>query len=149
MIFFIERWKSLCYNEVNIMTFDGRRPPKMKKKKIINRMISDILTFAMLFSMFVNTFVCATEVGGTGNKEVNQILADVAEVLLTVAGLVCVGKLIQIGIKYMTTAVEEKSNAKMAIIPWLIGTIVCFGAAWIGKAVITTLDPHKGDVLSY
>ena len=35
----------------------------------------------------------------------------------------------------MSTA-AEKSNAKQAILPWIIGTVVCFGAATIGGAII-------------
>ena len=115
----------------------------MKKIKI-NQIISNFLTFSILFSMFINTVVYAT-----GDAEVDKILIDVAEILLTVAGLACVGKLIQIGIKYMMTAAEEKSNAKMALLPWLIGTIVCFGAAWIGKTVVGIFDNGPTEVLSY
>ena len=30
----------------------------------------------------------------------------------------------------------DKSNAKMAVLPWIIGTFLCFGAAVIGPAII-------------
>ena len=116
----------------------------MRKKKLSNRIISDILTFSLLFSMFVNTVAFGAE-----EDPVTRILLDVTQVLLTIAGLVCMGKLLQIGIMYMTKSIEEKSNAKTAVLPWLIGTIVCFGAGWIGRGIIKILDPGKEDVLSY
>lgn len=114
----------------------------MKKSKV-NKFISNIMTLCMLLMMFLNTYTFAT-----GDGTVNRVLTDVTEVLLTVAGLVCVGKLIHIGILYMTSSAVEKSNAKAAAFPWLIGTIVCFGAAWIGGSIIQILKIDK-DVLDY
>ena len=52
---------------------------------------------------------------------------------------------------YVMSSANEKSNAKMALIPWLIGTIVCFGAATIGKFVINLISGGNinKDVLEY
>ena len=115
----------------------------MNNKKKINKFLSNIMTFAMLFVMITNTSVFAT-----GSDVVNKILKEVTTVLLTIAGLVCTGKLIQIGILYMTSSAVDKSNAKSAVLPWLVGTIVCFGAAWIGGTIIDILRIEKG-VLEY
>ena len=112
----------------------------MKKQKS-NKFLSGILTFAMIF---LNTYVFAVDNGGP----VDDILKGITEVLLVIAGLVCVGKLIQIGIMYLTSSAVEKSNAKSAVLPWLIGTIVCFSAATIGKVIIGILEVDK-NVLSY
>ena len=113
----------------------------MSKKKL-NQFISNFIMFTFLFSAFVNNCVYAT---GTA---ADPILVNITEVLLVVAGLVCVGKIIHIGIKFMMTSVEEKSNAKMALLPWLVGTIVCFGAAWIGRTIISIFNIDK-NVLDY
>ena len=78
--------------------------------------------------------VFATE--PTGQEDVEEILTEITQVLLVIAGLACAGKLVHIGILYMTSSAVDKSNAKSAVLPWLIGTIVCFGAAWIGGAII-------------
>lgn len=114
------------------------------KNKKINKILSNIMTLAMVFMMSLNTYVFALEDG-----DVKNILIEVTQVLLTIAGLVCVGKLIQIGIMYMMSSAVDKSNAKSAVLPWLVGTIVCFGAAWIGGTLITIFDTGKENVLSY
>lgn len=120
----------------------------MKMKKF-NKLISDFMTWLMAFTMFMNTYVLASD--NFANTTVGHILTDITSVLLTVAGLVCVGKLIHIGILYMTSSAAEKSNAKSAALPWLIGTIVCFAAATIGKAIINIIggDLMNKDVLEY
>lgn len=114
----------------------------MRKSKI-NKFVSYIMTLTMLFMMFINTYSYAT-----GNDAVDSVLTEVTEVLLVVAGLACVGKLIHIGILYLTSSAVDKSNAKSAVLPWLIGTIVCFGAAWIGSTIINIIKIDK-DVLEY
>ena len=99
------------------------------KKMNIKKYISTLMTIViMLFNV-----VSAT---GGATSAVNSILGDILSVLLGVSGAVCVGKLIHIGILYMTSSAMDKSNAKSAVLPWLIGTIVCFGAAWIGPWII-------------
>ena len=48
----------------------------------------------------------------------------------------------------MTSSAVEKSNAKAAVLPWIVGTIVCFGAGWIGPMIINMFK-IGGDVLDY
>ena len=78
--------------------------------------------------------------GGTSGvrvpEEVVTTLTKITSILLLVASAVCIGKVIQIGIMFLTASAAEKSHAKEAVLPWLIGTIVCFGAATIGSAII-------------
>lgn len=114
-------------------------------KHSLNKILSGFLTFILLLTMFLPASVFA----GTGDPEVDKILVEVVDLLLTVAGCVCLGKLIHIGILFLTAGVAEKSNAKMALIPWIIGTIVCFGASWIGSTIIDVIGAGmNGDVLS-
>ena len=117
----------------------------MRKKKI-NQFLINFVTYTVLFSAFVNQCVYAT-----GQETVDGILVEVTRVLLVIGGLVCIGKLVQIGIMYMMTSVDQKSQAKTAVLPWLIGTIVCFGAAWIGSALINVIkvDDSQGVLSSY
>lgn len=91
-----------------------------------------VSTFITIMVMLFNV---AFATGGV-NDTVDGILTEILVVLLGVSGAVCVGKLIHIGILYMTSSAVDKSNAKSAVLPWLIGTIVCFGAAWIGPWII-------------
>lgn len=101
-----------------------------------------ILINVFTFGMSLTSIVFATE--GTG--AVKDILTDILKVLLGLGGAICVAKLIHIGILYMTSSAVDKSNAKAAVFPWIVGTIVCFGAAWIGPAIIGMFK-ISGDVL--
>lgn len=114
----------------------------MRNKKV-NQILINFVTYTFLFSAFLNQCVYAT----SNSNPVNDILIEVTRVLLVIGGLVCIGKLVQIGIMYMMTSVDQKSQAKTAVLPWLVGTIVCFGAAWIGSAIIGIMKVD-GDVLS-
>lgn len=73
-----------------------------------------------------------------------SVLGKITDVLAIIASTVCLFKLIQIGIMYMLTGANEKSNAKTAILPWLIGTIVCVGYVTIGNSVIEMIKGGSG-----
>lgn len=109
--------------------------------------------FNRIMTILINVFticVCLNNVvwaSGGGMESVNKILTEILTVLLGVGGAVCVAKLIHIGILYMTSSAVEKSNAKSAVLPWIIGTIVCFGAAWIGPLIIKLVNPGFDKVL--
>lgn len=116
----------------------------MKRK--LNKFLSNLLTFAMIMAVLLPTGVFA----GVDNGVVDEILTEVVQILLTVAGCVCLGKLIHIGIIFLTAGAAEKSNAKMALVPWIVGTVVCFGASWIGGTIINIIGSGMdGDVLGY
>ena len=76
--------------------------------------------------------------GGTIDipSEVEHTLTKITSILLLIASAVCIGKIIHIGLKFVTASAVEKSQAKEALMPWIIGTIVCFGSATIGSAII-------------
>ena len=111
------------------------------------------MTFLMIFSVLSCVF--ASDTNGTDNNKdgasIDEILSPlvrITQILLLVGAGVCVGKLLHIGILFITSSAADKSNAKMAMLPWLIGTFVCFGASTIGSFVIKVLSVQK-DVLSY
>ncbi len=112
----------------------------MNKKKIFSN-----FAFYTWFFLNFGTSVFAS------NTDVNQTLTKITSIILIIGAGVCIGKCIQIGIMYVMSSANEKSNAKMALIPWLIGTIVCFGAATIGKFVINLISGGNinKDVLKY
>ena len=76
-------------------------------------------------------------------------LTEITQVLLIIAGGACVGKIIHIGIQYVMSSAADKSNAKMALLPWLIGTVICFGAATIGPGIIGIFNTGPTNVLDY
>ncbi len=101
----------------------------MKKKNIL----TNIIVNAMFISMCLSKVVFAGEINFSS---VVGPLTEITQILLIVAAGVCVGKVIHIGILYVMSSAADKSNAKMAVLPWIIGTFLCFGAAVIGPAII-------------
>lgn len=132
----------MCYNYNNSRPWCDWRVVILDKK--FNRIIT-ILINVFTICVCLNNVAWATN----GTETVNKILSEILTVMLGLGGAVCVGKLIHIGILYMTSSAVEKSNAKSAVLPWIIGTIVCFGASWIGPLIISLVKPNgNGDVLS-
>lgn len=113
----------------------------MENRKF-NKLITILINIFTL-SICINNIVYATN----GMSTVNSIMENILRILLGLGGAICVAKLIHIGIMYMTSSAVEKSNAKAAIFPWIIGTVVCFGAGWIGPMIIN-LFKIKDDVLN-
>ena len=113
----------------------------MKRSKFIT-----IFFNTLLLVFYANTVMASG--GITVPREVKDTLVKITEILLLIATAVCIGKVIHIGILYVIGAAAEKSNAKQAILPWIIGTIVCFGAATIGSAIIDWFDTPSS-VLDY
>lgn len=115
----------------------------MKLKKFVCN-----LTSSVLFIFGVNSIAYASS--NIDLTNVRAPLIEITNLLLIIAAGVCIGKCIHIGIKYMMSSAAEKSNAKEAMLPWLIGTFVCFGAAIIGPFIIGLLsDGLPSTVLSY
>lgn len=107
----------------------------MKKSKLMNIYFNTL--FFLLFC--TSTVFAGGEGAGAGvtvPDDVVTTLTGITEILLLIGTAVCVGKIIHIGILYLTSTAIEKSNAKQALFPWILGTIICFGAATIGGAII-------------
>lgn len=116
----------------------------MNKKRILSNLV-----YYTLF--FLNFGIKVFASGGEVDAEVSGVLGEITQVILIVGAAVCIGKCIQIGIMYTLSSANEKSNAKMALVPWVIGTIVCFGAATIGRFFINLIggEFQNKDVLQY
>lgn len=85
------------------------------------------------------------ESGSTGEKLVDE--ADLKEtsdfiynVLLAIAMVVAVIVGMIIGIQFMTGSVEEKAKIKEALMPYVAGCVVVFGAFGIWKLAIMVLS---------
>ena len=115
---------------------------KTNKKNIVATI------FNIFLLLFYATNIAYADITVPG--EVQERLVEITRILLLIGTAVCIGKLIHIGILYVTSTAAERSNAKQAVLPWIIGTVVCFGAATIGEWIINLflgLLPNK--VLDY
>ena len=107
----------------------------MKKGKAYSKSnISNMLLQLFFFLSFTNVVFANGEVAVP--EDVITTLTNITRLLLLVGSAVCIGKIIHIGIMFVTSSAMEKSKAKEAVLPWIIGTIVCFGAATIGGAIV-------------
>ena len=48
---------------------------------------------------------------------------------------------VYLGIKFMSSSADDKAKVKEALIPYIVGCIVIFGAFGIWKLLITLLQP--------
>lgn len=117
----------------------------LKKKNL-----SFIMTLTICLT-YMSTFVYATAGDQTSGpapdvSAITSVLTPILSGLLALAGAICVAKIAHIGILFMTSSAVDKSNAKASLLPWIVGTIVCFGASWIGPWIIS-LFSVPGNVL--
>ena len=61
--------------------------------------------------------------GLEGGNGVYGTILEIMGILFGVGIAVAVGKMMHIGIKFMTSTATKKSDAKDALLPWAIGTI--------------------------
>ena len=66
-------------------------------------------------------------------------IKSIANTMFLIAFAVAVFKLIQIGIGFLTGSGKSRQDAKMALIPWVIGVLVCALYFTVGDWIIRTL----------
>ena len=67
------------------------------------------------------------------SDELYNVLLAIGVVIAVIVGLV-------LGIQFMTGSVEQKSKIKEALVPYIVGCVVIFGAFGIWKLVVTILQ---------
>ena len=85
----------------------------------------------------------ATELAdwGTNPEEgsVEQALLDVSSVLAWAGFVLSIIKISQIGMKFMMGTAGNKGDAKMSLLPWFIGSLICVTWLTIGKFIILVI----------
>ena len=88
--------------------------------------------------------------GNTGSDaskapdEITSKLNEINKVLFTAACIICVIKAVQIGIMFMLNGAGSKGQAKSAILPWIIGAVVCGGYLLISTQIIDLIQGTAG-----
>jgi type IV secretory pathway VirB2 component (pilin) len=127
------------------------------RANIINK-VSITLKIMVIFSLFITT-VCAASnppasggaAGGVSTSTIDGSLGEILWVLTLIGEAVCLGKCIQIGWMFIVGSIQDKARAKEALLPWIVGAFILFGASWLGPLIINTLgNGFLGrDVLTY
>ena len=66
-------------------------------------------------------------------------IKQIADIMFQIALAVAIFKLVQIGIGFLTGSGKSRQDAKAALIPWLIGVVVCALYLTVGNWIINTL----------
>lgn len=84
-----------------------------------------------------DTFILAGKNGDAklDNDKLKSASSDIYNILLVIGICVAVITISVLGIKFMIGSVEEKAQVKEALIPFVIGCVVVFGAFGIWKIV--------------
>lgn len=122
----------------------------MKTKKAIICILSIILMFnlpiysrASISQVFSDAQTFINEGGGTSGintGKLKSISDTISGLLLTIAVSVTFISIAVMGINFAVQTVEEKAKIKEAMVPWVMGIIVSFGAFGIWKLVINIFD---------
>lgn len=122
--------------------------------KIIANLSKILIVFLLIQTLAINTtYVQAfswgdvfgsadnfVEIGSSGSEidagEVKKISDTIYNTLLTIGIVLSVIIGAVLGIKFMVSSVDEKAQIKEALIPYVVGCVVVFGAFGIWKLVM-------------
>lgn len=77
---------------------------------------------------------------GENRTAMNSAISDIAGLLTGLGIIVAVVIAAVLGIQFMIGSVEQQAKVKDAIIPYLVGCVVVFGALGIWRLVISALN---------
>ena len=123
------------------------------KKSILKNIILMMLLFLSIFSSSNIVFATGDQSvsgiieGGSsfindGEKQtspITELTNDLYNILFFVGLVLAVIIGIILGIQFMTGSVEQKAKVKDALVPYIAGCIIIFGAFGIWKLVVTIL----------
>ena len=74
------------------------------------------------------------------NEDIHNLSDSIYNILLIIGTIIAMIVGVVLGIQFITGSVEAKSKVKEALIPYVVGCIVIFGAFGIWKLAITILQ---------
>lgn len=87
-------------------------------------------------------FIQNGQAGGSkiDNQDIHNLSDSIYNILLIIGTVIAMIVGVVLGIQFITGSVEAKSKVKEALIPYVVGCIVIFGAFGIWKLAITILQ---------
>ncbi len=107
------------------------------KNKFIKISIISILIVLIISFAFASYGFSAGDLTGSGasvggaNTQIKGVVNNIVKILTTVGSITSVVVLVVLGIKYMVGSIEEKSQYKKSLMPYVIGAIMVFGVSTI------------------
>lgn len=112
----------------------------MKTNKILSILIISISLICIATNVFaaigINTIVSNKNLGDADTK-----MSTIGSVILT--GITNVGMILSVviiavlGVKYMMGSAEERADYKKSMVPYLVGSVLVFGASTIAKLAMS------------
>lgn len=123
----------------------------MQKNKVIIKFLFIIMIFVIMVSVFPNDIFAAWtddaqsflrasggEDVGIDQTKLNDASSDIYNTLTSIGMVISVIVGLVLGIKFMLSNTEEKAKVKEALVPYIVGCVVIFGAFGIWKLIIKT-----------
>lgn len=87
-------------------------------------------------------FIQNGQAGGSkiDNQDIHNLSDSLYNILLIIGTVIAMIVGVVLGIQFITGSVEAKSKVKEALIPYVVGCVVIFGAFGIWKLAITILQ---------
>lgn len=114
------------------------------------KVVNIILTVAMIMMVLSSNVMATGTSAGSAGSIIDQMqptyndgsgIASVGQkivnIISTVAVVISVIVLLILGIKYMMGSASEKAEYKKTMIPYLVGSVLVFGAGAIAKVVVS------------
>ena len=111
---------------------------KGQKKIIIFFTVSLIIISFFLYKVNAFSFedLSGTTYSGSDAKDLgNKIITTIS----TIGSIVSVTVLVIIGVKYMFGSIEERVEYKKSLLPYLIGSMVVFGASVFSSVIFNVI----------
>ena len=112
----------------------------IKSIMIVLMIVAMMLTFSSTVSMAVDAETIAGSLTGSVSGAQDSVVSignQIIGIITTVGVVVAVVVLLVLGIKYMMGSASEKAEYKKTMIPYLVGSILIFGASAITKVVVS------------
>ena len=110
-----------------------------KRKKIIS-FVGIVLFIIMQVSMCFAEDISVDSISGKDSSvataNIGTVGNKIATIIRNVGIVLAVIVLMILGIKYMMGSAEEKAEYKKSMIPYIVGTVVLFGASQIAAAIV-------------
>ena len=91
-----------------------------------------------------DNFLSAANAEKLSQANLQDLSGSVFNILLGIAIAISIIIGIIIAFKLITEGVEEKADMKQALLPYIIGNVVIFGAFTIWKVIVTILNSVEG-----
>ena len=119
-------------------------------KKIISVILSVVLllyTFTTVSFAADISMVTGKNDWGTGGVEttVTTIRGNAIGIMQAIGVSIAIVMLVVIGIKYLTSAPEDKAQIKSYLVIYVVGAVLIFGASSILGIVYTFVNQHIND----